>query len=243
MAKATKVIHRLERSEEDIRREELESIENMLLANKEIVKEVFEILQHMKDRGVLDIVSALFARGDKVMDILVKTADTPETANTLKNLLLMLGTLGTINVQQLEPIILKINTGIARVAELEEHEEKGGYFTLLRSLNDPDVKRAMAVGVTFLKGIGEKQDELERTTKTPEEQKHEENERKREGKVREFKGEESTGIPEEDSSKKKRRRNKKAESGGKGWMLAAAGVSLLSIPLSMAVKNKEIVKK
>ena len=239
MAKSTKVIHRLQQSDEDIRRAELASLENLLLNNKEAIQESFKILHHLQDRGVLEMGTALFAQGDKVMDILVKTADSPETTNTLKNLLLMLGTLGTLNVQQLEPIILKVNTGIARVAELDEEDEKGGYFTLLRSLNDPDVKRAMAVGITFLKGLGERQDEMERTTKTPEEQIHEKNEQKREGTDRTSAGNEPTRIPAE----KNKRQKQKNDSGGKGWMLVAAGVSLLSIPLSMAFKNKDLANK
>jgi len=231
VAKATKVIHRIQPNEQEVRKAELESIENLLLENKEAIQETFKILHHLQDRGVLEMGTALFAQGDKVMDILVKTADSPETTNTLKNLLLMLGTLGTLNVQQLEPLILKVNTGIARVAELEEEEEKGGYLTLLRSLNDPDVKRAMAVGITFLKGLGEKQDDLERTTKTPEEQIHEQNKH-----TNRNVGDEPTGIPNENEHETKR----KKEKGGNGWMLVAAGVTLLSIPLSLALKKKDI---
>lgn len=41
----------------------------------------------------------------------MKKADTEETANTLKNLLLLFGTLGMLDVKQLEPLILKVNAG------------------------------------------------------------------------------------------------------------------------------------
>ncbi|PPA70707.1 hypothetical protein C4B60_07880 [Jeotgalibacillus proteolyticus] len=238
MAKATRVIHRIQSSEEEIRKKELESLETLLLSNKEAIHESFKILNHLQDRGILEMGTALLSQGDKVLDILVKTADTPETANTLRNLLLMLGTLGTLNVQQLEPIILKVNTGIARVAELTEGEEKGGYFTLLRSLNDPDVKRAMAVGITFLKGLGEKQDNLERTTQTPEEQEHLKNEDLQDGSPRRSVGNEPSSIPSEEN---KRGTRKGSRSGrGKGWMLLAAGVSLLSIPVSLALSKDKV---
>ncbi|KIL49127.1 hypothetical protein KR50_11620 [Jeotgalibacillus campisalis] len=242
MAKATKVIHRLQLSEEELRKSELESIESMLLANKEAIQETFKILNHLQDRGILEMGTALLSQGDKVMDILVKTADSPETTNTLKNLLLMLGTLGTLNVQQLEPLILKVNTGIARISELSEEDEKGGYFTLLRSLTDPDVKRAMAVGITFLKGIGEKQDDLERTTKTPEDQQHEQNDQDESDGVQRTVGSEPTSIPSEGTHDSKEKHAAKRP-GGKSWLLAAAGVSLLSIPLTLAIKKKERATK
>ncbi|MBM7649164.1 uncharacterized protein YjgD (DUF1641 family) [Bacillus ectoiniformans] len=231
MAKATKVIHRIQPSEEELRKSELESIETMLLSNKEAIQEAFKILHHLQDRGILQMGTALLSQGDKVLDILVKTADTPETANTLKNLLLMLGTLGTLNVQQLEPIILKVNTGIARVAELSEKDEKSGYLHLLKSLNDPDVKRAMAVGIAFLKGVGENQEPLERTTKTPEEHEHEKNEQLEDGSAERTVGHESTSIPTKENNENQKE-NKKT---GKGWFVAAAGLSLLSIALKKKI--------
>ncbi|MCY8268419.1 DUF1641 domain-containing protein, partial [Bacillus haynesii] len=66
----------------------------------------------------------LFGQGDKVLDILVKKADTEETANTLKNLLLLFGTLGMLDVKKLEPLILKVNAGVANAVEQKDSEEK-----------------------------------------------------------------------------------------------------------------------
>lgn len=236
MAKATKVIHRIERSEEELRRRDLESIETQLLDHKEAIDSLFEILKHLKDRGVLEMVTALFAQGDKVMDILVKTVDNDETTNTMKNLLLMLGTLGTLNVQQLEPLILKVNTGIARIAELDEKEGKMGYFTLLRTLNDPDVKRAMAVGVAFMKGLGEKEDDLERTTQSPEEQAHKKTEKRKAEVEKANFGNEPTSIPSEESKRGKH------DKGGTGWMIVAAAISILSIPVTLSFKKDNLQK-
>ncbi len=76
--------------------------------------ESLHILQHMNERGVLALLRGLFGQGDKVMDILVKKANTPETANMLKNLLLLSGVLGMLDVKQLEPFIVKINAGSQR---------------------------------------------------------------------------------------------------------------------------------
>ena len=106
MAKATKVIHRMEISEEEIRQRDLEELKTRLLENKEAIHEIFDMIEHMQKRGVLDMGTSLFAEGDKVLDVIVKTLDSKETTNSIKNLLLMVGALGTLNVQQLEPLIL-----------------------------------------------------------------------------------------------------------------------------------------
>ncbi|MFD6442116.1 DUF1641 domain-containing protein [Peribacillus sp. NPDC060186] len=97
-----------------------------------------------------------------MLNILVKQPNTPESANTLKNLLLILGTSGTLNVQQLEPLILKANSGIARVSEADKSAEKPSYLSLFRSLNNHEVKLTMTFLMTFLKGIGEATSDLER---------------------------------------------------------------------------------
>lgn len=230
MAKATKVIHRIQPNEEELRLQDLKSIETKMLENKEAIEQLFEILMHLRDRGVLDMTDALFAQGDEVLDILIKTVDSEETTNTIKNLLLMLGTLGTLNVQQLEPLILKLNTGITRVAELDEKKEKAGYLTLLRELNDPDVKRAMAVGITFIKGIGESQDGFERNTQTPSEQEHSRNEKRNKA------AKKGQRVKERKISSTNQYTGE-GEKSGNSWMVIAAVISILSIPVTLSLKK------
>ncbi|XHU80498.1 DUF1641 domain-containing protein [Peribacillus simplex] len=229
MAKATKVINRISISDEERRRIELEDIERTLLENKVVIKETFEVMKGMQDRGILSMVNSLLKEGDKVLNILVKTADTPETANTLKNLLLILGTLGTLNVQQLEPLILKVNSGIARVAEADKTPEKPSYLALLRSLNDQEVKQAMTFLMTFLKGMGEDTSDLERTTQLPENQHlHKANET---ADIERPTSRKSYGssIPSKSGNEKKRNTS---------WFWIAAGVSLVTIPLALSKSKK-----
>lgn len=231
MAKATKVINRIELSEEELRKIEFEDIERTLLENKEVIKETFEVMKGMQDRGILSMVNSLLKEGDKVLNILVKTADTPETANTLKNLLLMLGTLGTLNVKQLEPLILKVNSGIARVAEIDKSGEKPSYLSLARSLNDKEVKQAMTLLMTFLKGMGEDTSDLERTTQLPEDQQvHKENEQatiQRPTSKKDF----GSSMPSKSGRESRKSSN---------WLWIAAGVSLMTLPLlSKRQKNEQ----
>ena len=79
----------------------------------------------------------------------MKKADTEETANTLKNLLLLFGTLGMLDVKQLEPLILKVNAGVANAVEQKDSEEKTGYFDIIRSLKDPEINKAVTLLFSF----------------------------------------------------------------------------------------------
>lgn len=237
MAKATKKILRIDRSEEEQRKNGLESIETALLENKEAIQETLKIMKNMHERGILDLSSSLFGQGDKVLEILVKTVDTPEMTNTLKNLLLMLGTLGTLNVQQLEPLIFKVNAGIERTAEIEKSGKNPSYFALLRSLNDPKVKRTMTLMVSFLKGMGEDQEDSERTT--PEKQQRTKNESGEtyevEADVKSKPNSQEKDISDTLSKQEIGQRN----SNKNGWLTAAAGISLLVIPLSLVLRKQE----
>ncbi|WP_160723718.1 DUF1641 domain-containing protein [Bacillus sp. USDA818B3_A] len=172
MAKAIKQIERIEISEEEKRKNDLREIEDSLLKNKQALLDTLDLVMHMHDRGVIPLLSGLFAEGDKVLQILISKVDSKETANTLKNLLLMVGVLGTLNVKQLEPILLKLNAGIARVSESKNDDAEIGYFDIVRSLKDPEINRSIAFFFEFLKGMGSETSHLERTTQLPEHQAH-----------------------------------------------------------------------
>lgn len=176
MAKAIKTIRKQTVTDEEKRRQDLEEIETALLNNKDAILESLHILHHMNERGVLALLRGLFGQGDKVMDILVKKADTPETENTLKNLLLLTGVLGMLDVKQLEPFIVKINAGVTKAVEEKDSDKKTGYFDIVRALKDPDINKAVTLLFSFLKGMGGDTSGMERNTRPPENQKQHTNE-------------------------------------------------------------------
>lgn len=218
MAKPITKIHRIELTEEEKREQDLLEIEQMLADNKEVIKDLLSILNKMNDRKMLTMVNSLFGQGDRVLDIVVKAADKPETANTIKNLLLLLGMLGTLNVQQLEPVMLKVNNGIARMAQADK-EEDAGYGSMIGSLASPEVKRAIGLLLTFLKGMGENKKEFERTTQMPEDQA---------GTIMQT---EKMDMHQDPSHAQKQ------PGVSKGWVMAATGVSLIGIALAKKSKK------
>ncbi|PLR86845.1 hypothetical protein CVD25_17185 [Bacillus canaveralius] len=164
MAKAIKKIHRIEVNEQEKRKKDLREVEDALIDNKEAILQSLQVLHHMHERGILSVLNGLLGQGDRVLNILVKAADKPENTNAIKNLLLMVGTLGMINVQQLEPFLLKVDAGIARVAKHANTEEKTSYFDLVGALKDPEINRAVTLLLNFLKGMGQDTEEFERNT-------------------------------------------------------------------------------
>lgn len=50
-----------------------------------------------------------------------------------------------LDVKQLEPLILKVNAGVANAVEQKNSEEKTGYFDIIRSLKDPEINKAVTL--------------------------------------------------------------------------------------------------
>ena len=154
MAKAIKQIKRIEVSEEEKRANDLKEIEDALIENKDALLETLNVVGGMKERGILNLLNGLFGEGDRVLKVIVDLLNVPENTTALKNLMLLFGAAGKINVQDLEPLLLKVNAGIENVAEHSEGMEKTGYLDLLRALKDPEINRSLTILMTFLKGMG-----------------------------------------------------------------------------------------
>ncbi|WP_100398917.1 DUF1641 domain-containing protein [Bacillus sp. FJAT-44742] len=162
MAKPIKAIKPMELSPEEKKQQDLEEIQDALVENKDSILETIKLFNNLHTSGATSMVNGLLSEGDKVLDIIVKEASKPENTNTLKNLLLMIGTLGTINVKELEPILLKVNTGIERVAHHSDSEAKTSTMSLLKAMRDPEINRAVTLMLTFLRGMGEETESMER---------------------------------------------------------------------------------
>ncbi|MBP1969903.1 uncharacterized protein YjgD (DUF1641 family) [Virgibacillus natechei] len=203
MAKATRVIHRTEPSEEEAREREWKQLEATLLQNKEAVSDALKLMNQFRDKEIFNILHALFAEGDQVLERVVTAIDGSDATKSMKNTLLLFDVLGKFNVEELEPILLKLNTAVSRVAAYEHYgKEGGGYPALLGSLKDPEVIEGMNVLMIFLKGFGVNQEDREKMTPELAKQQHE----------REKRVQKSDDKQSASSSK---------------WYAVAAGVSLL----------------
>lgn len=150
MAKAITHIRRLEVSEEEQRRQELKEIETLLIEHKEALKAFLHVLDKVNESGGLDFAAGLFDQGDKVLEVLVKAADNPGATKTLRNGLLLIGTLGQLNVDKLGPVIKRLNSGLEQAAQWSESDRSIGQL-----VGKANWKETLLFLLAFLKGIGE----------------------------------------------------------------------------------------
>ncbi|WP_018924286.1 DUF1641 domain-containing protein [Salsuginibacillus kocurii] len=168
MAKPITHIDKKELTEEEQRQQELEELQETLLENKEAITKTVELLGNLEKQGILNLLNGLVSEGDQVLRVLVQNLDKPENTQAIRNGLLMMSTLGLVNMKELEPILLKVNAGIERVGENADTDESTGYLDMVRALKDPEVNRAVTLTLNFLKGMGEeKTDHQQNVDRTP----------------------------------------------------------------------------
>jgi hypothetical protein len=81
--------HRLEKAP-------LEHVEALLAA--------YEVLQGLHDRGVLETLRGALGSSDKVLQILVDAANTPETITGIRNFMILTRIAGTLEPELLEAL-------------------------------------------------------------------------------------------------------------------------------------------
>ncbi|MFC3419360.1 DUF1641 domain-containing protein [Salinicoccus hispanicus] len=212
MAKATKVVHRMKVDPEAEHAKGVRELEQLLLDNHETLKDIFDIAEKMREREMLDMVNSSLGQSDKIITRIVTALDASDTPQSIKNAMLLFQLLGNIDMEQLEPIALKLNSGIVRAAEYEHEGKPAGYPGLIRSLKDPEVIEGMNVLLRVLKGMGEQQDTKERIE--PQKERFE-----------------NPGKEMETSSRNTESAPSPSRGSSAGWYLLAAGAWSVAIPL------------
>ena len=158
MANPTTVIHRSTPTPEQIREQDLREIENALVEHKAAILETLELMSYVQETELLNILKALVSERNEVIDHIVTFVDGSDMTRSLKNALLLFGTLGQLNVEEMEPLIGKLNGVISSVAELGS--ESGRSTSLLQTLKDPDLIDGLNTALALLKGLGAKPADL-----------------------------------------------------------------------------------
>jgi len=116
----------------------------------EAVASALDLLKLLHERGVLDLLRGLVGAGDQVVDILTTALNTPEAIRGMRNFLLLTKFFATIPPDVLNGLVQTATEGAAR----EKSNEPPGLLQLVRRMNSPESRHAMAVMLDLLEGVG-----------------------------------------------------------------------------------------
>ena len=115
---------------------------------------VYDILQGLHDRGVLDALKGVLSASDFVLETVVETAQTPEAIRRIRNLILLSKKLDSIEPEVLGHLIDSIPEGLAQSST--KGTEPPGLFSLVQKFSNTESRRGLAAAANILETFGKR---------------------------------------------------------------------------------------
>ena len=127
-------------------------LENAPLEHADALLAAYDVLEGLHEHGVLDVARGLLGSSDKVLEIAVDAARSPESTRGIRNLVLLIHMLGAIDPAALKAITQTVPEVLQSVVQ---HPEPVGLWRLLKDfLWNRDFRRGLAAVNTLLSAIG-----------------------------------------------------------------------------------------
>jgi uncharacterized protein YjgD (DUF1641 family) len=125
-------------------------LEKAPLEHVEALLAAYEVLQGLHDRGVLETLRGGLGSSDKVLQILVDAANTPEAITGIRNFMILTRIAGTLEPELLEALAQALPEGMAQA----KMPEPLGLWNLLKKLSSQDGRRALTALTGVLESLG-----------------------------------------------------------------------------------------
>jgi uncharacterized protein YjgD (DUF1641 family) len=133
-------------------------LEKAPLEHVEALVAAYEVLQGLHDRGVLETLRGALGSSDKVLQILVDAANTPEAITGIRNFMILTRIAGTLEPELLEALAQALPEGMAQA----KMPEPLGLWNLLKKLSSQDGRRALTALTGVLESLGKSLNASER---------------------------------------------------------------------------------
>lgn len=163
MAKATKIIHKQETNPETKHEREKKEFEKQLLKHQDSLSSLLSILDKTKDHEILNMLNAGLEESDQIIHRIVTAIQETDASKSIKNLLLIVQLLGVLDMEELEPLVIKFNKGVEIAGKYEHKYKRSGYLSLLAALKDSEVIEGTNILLRMVKGLGTDVSEMKKT--------------------------------------------------------------------------------
>ncbi|MDC3413240.1 DUF1641 domain-containing protein [Aquibacillus sp. 3ASR75-11] len=153
MASPISDIKRMELSEADVHKQNLDEVTKAVSDNKEAILKGIDLLATINKSGTLDMVNAFVKHKEEALENVMGELNKPQYSATLENLSKLFFFAGELNVDEIQYFSEKLNHGM-EVASTMEDSEKTSYMELFKALKDPEINRSITMLLKFLRGMG-----------------------------------------------------------------------------------------
>jgi len=120
----------------------------------EALLNTYEILQGLHDRGLLELAKGALGSSEKVLQILVDTANTPEVIRGIRNAMILAKIADAIDPSLLEGLQRAVPEGLAEA----QKPKPISLFRVLRKLLSQDTRRVLIATACILQSLGQSLD-------------------------------------------------------------------------------------
>jgi uncharacterized protein YjgD (DUF1641 family) len=113
----------------------------------------FEVLQALHDQGILELLRGVLGGGNKILEIVVDAAKTPEAIRGIRNLLIMTKIVGSMDPELLTKLAQAVPDVLVGAAKVQETEPPG-FWEVFRILRSKNLRRGLAVANNVLEALG-----------------------------------------------------------------------------------------
>ena len=142
----------LELPARDPRAELQARLQNAPLEHAEALLSAYEVLQGLHDRGVLDLFRGALGSSDRVLEIVVDAAKTPESIRGIRNIIILAKILGTIEPELVEGFARSLPEAITLT---KAHESRPpGFWGILLKFRNRNFRRGLVLVNSMLEAFG-----------------------------------------------------------------------------------------
>jgi len=142
----------LELPARDPRTELQTRLQNAPAEHAEALLAAYEVLQGLHDRGVFELVRGALGSSDKVLDIIVEAARTPNSIRGIRNLVVLTKILGAVEPHLLEGFARSVPEAIARTNACDPRPP--GFRGILKQFMNRDFRRGLVLINSMLEAFG-----------------------------------------------------------------------------------------
>ncbi|MEY8734978.1 DUF1641 domain-containing protein [Peribacillus frigoritolerans] len=141
-------------TEEEIKQQKLEELKTLITDNEDALNNMFKIVNELNDSGVFEAATSMLQGKEKIAKIALQQITRQPVTNLINTLMGATGALMNADAAQSTKLLNSALAGIDEGNKFLQADKKIGALELMKTLNDPDINRAIGFGVHFLKGMG-----------------------------------------------------------------------------------------
>ncbi|KOR80981.1 hypothetical protein AM232_22995 [Bacillus sp. FJAT-21352] len=141
-------------TEEEIKQQKLEELKMLITDNEDALNNMFKIVNELNDSGVFEAATSMLQGKEQIAKIALQQITRQPVTNLINTLMGATGALMNADAAQSTKLLNSALAGIDEGNKFLQADKKIGVLELMKTLNDPDINRAIGFGVHFLKGMG-----------------------------------------------------------------------------------------